>query len=476
MNEAKVSRKPAGLLGTLRNTLADARNFFHEELWDLDLKTLPRMKKFGVSLVRVFGIVIKGFATDKCTLQASALTYFTLMSLVPVLALTFSVSKGFGAQNRLMAIIGLERAAETGEYIVVAGSKLAELPEQAALVATVLFKAVDNTNFGALGTIGVGLLFWTVIKVMGKIENSFNVIWGVHEARSLIRKFSDYISVLIMVPIMMLMATSANALLSSERVTTTLQGKLGPFFWIYEKGLGFTGVFMLVVAFSCLYMFMPNTRIRVFPAFLGAMVGGGLWYLSQWGYFALQVGLAKNNAIYGTFAAFPFFLFWVYLSWVIVLFGAEVAFAVQNFETYMLEQGAAKATFATRQVLGMLLVHEVARDFYRGDRRWSLGTFCKDHNIPIRLASSVLGELTDADILLHTGERELHYVPAKDLGQLTLGDVEEALRGDPDRNVRAVASHESKFLQDALAAHMQMFTDALGNTSFREMIEKELKA
>jgi membrane protein len=361
------------------------------------------------------------------------------------------------------------------EYDVVPGSKLAELPAEAAQAAKMILKAVDNPSFGTIGAVGLTLLFWTVVKVMGKIENSFNTIWGVQEGRTLLRKFADYISVLIMVPILMLVATSVNALLSSERVTDLLQARLGPFFWVYDQALGLTSLLILFLAFTFLYMFMPNTRVRFLPALAGAVIGGCLWYFTQYGYFSLQVGLAKKNAIYGTLAAVPFFLFWVYLNWLIVLIGAEVAFAFQNFDTYPLEQMAMQASFSTRQVLAMLIVHEACQDFRESKERWNPEAFSRKHGIPIRLISSVLTDLVDEKILVRTGERDFRYLPAKDLDLLTLRDVERAIRGEPSPPVQEAARQESPFLYDAIEKHFEVFTDTLAKTSFREMLANEEK-
>jgi len=403
----------------------------------------------------------------------------------------FSVSKGVGAQEKIMEIIGIRRVMATVdatlpvsertvepddeqvEYEVVPGSRLAELPAEAAQAARIIFRSVDRASFGAIGAVGVALLFWTVIKVMGKIEKTFNSIWGVREGRSLLRKFADYISVLIMVPIIMLLATSVNAMLSSEQFTNMLQVRLGPLFWFYDRALGLTTLLMLFLAFMFLYMFMPNTRVRVFPALIGAIVGGTLWYLTQWGYFSLQVGLAKKNAIYGTLAAVPVFLLWVYLNWLIVLIGAEIAFAVQSFHTYPFEYMAESASFSTRHVLSMLIVHEVCQEFMEKGEKWNPEDFSRKYGIPVRLVSSVLHELVEGNILVRTGTRDARYLPARDIERLTLNDVERAVRGETSTAVNIAAQTESPFLNRAIKEHYALLTDALEKTSFRRMLLEE---
>ena len=254
------SAPPTKVRHSIRTAIADAKLFVNQKLWDRDLAALPRVKRLAFSSCRIITIVIKGFISDRCALQASALTYISLMSMVPVLALMLSLSKGFGAQEMLMETIGIRRigtvasstngpaangdvqnapqaaqappADPLGEgsgddmgacFEVIEGSKLSELPPQAAKVVQVIFAYVDNTNFKRLGVVGLLFLLVSVLKAAGKVEQSFNLIWGIHESRSVYRKFSDYLSVLIVVPVLMLGATSVNTALSSEHVETVVQ-------------------------------------------------------------------------------------------------------------------------------------------------------------------------------------------------------------------------------------------------------------
>ena len=482
-------------MNSVKQAWRDGSKFVGEELWDMDLTTLPRLKKMGLTTLRIIGIVGKGLVADKCTLQASALTYFTLMSMVPVLAMMLAVAKGLGAQEALMDRVGLEReilaaeALEAGEgeggeaigsakevvrYAISEESQLAKLPPQSQDMVTraadTILGAVESASFGTIGAIGLAVLFWSVIKVMGKIENTFNHIWGVSEPRTILRKFSDYISVLVLVPVMVLVATSINALLKSDQVAVMLQNRIGPLFYLYERLLGLSGLAFLFLAFMCLYMFMPNTRVKLFPALVGGIIGGGIWYVWQGVYFFAQVGLAQKNAIYGTFAAIPFFLFWVYLSWVIVLFGAEVVFAVQNHRTYAQEQAAQDATFATHQMLAMIVLFEICRDYYRGTNSWNAHDFSMENGIPIRLVHKALSALAAAGVLLHTKDGEGRYVPGRDLGKLTLAQAENALMGDVSPSVGRTVSHEHKALHEKFKKHFDNFKDALAGTSMRDLV------
>ncbi len=460
-----------GFVRSLKTAWSATLRFFQHDIWERDLSSLPRMKKAGLALVRIVGIVLKGFHSDECTLQASALTYFTLMSMVPVLALSLSVAKGFEAERRVMELIGLVQTGP-GQYDTI--GRMAELPPEAQQVAMVIFNAVEQANFGALGAVGLAFLFWAVIKVMAKIENTFNLVWGVHEPRPWLRKISDYISVFVLVPVMVLLATSVNAVLSSDKVTGMLQQRLGALFWLYEQALGMTGLLFIFLAFIFLYMFMPNTRVRILPAAVGGVIGGTLWYVIQTFYFMAQSGLTQKNVIYGTFAAIPFFLLWVYMSWLVVLFGAELAFAVQNCQTYTAERKAEHASVATRQLLGMLLVYEICRNFYGDDEEsWDPEQFSAARGIPIRLVTAVLSQLTAAHVVLATESRDARYVPAKDIGRLTLGNVETALFGAADTTVSETTRNENERLYNAFNERYLKKDDATSSTTFRELIEQD---
>jgi len=457
----------------IRTFLNDARNFVQDELWDRDLSGLSRMKRFFFSLSRVATIVVRGFVADNCALQASALTYITLMSMVPVLALMLSVSKGMGAQEQIMEVVGLRAGAEGEAMTVVAGSWLSELPEQMARFVQQVFSYVGNTNFRTLGAIGLLLLFWSVLKAMGRVEHSFNLIWGVKEARSLPRKFSDYISVLIVVPILILASTSVNTMVSSDKLLASLRELSGPLYWVYVRGIRLSGLGSIMAAFCFLYAFMPNTKVRAFPALMAGIVGGLLWYGAQRVYIEGQVGLTKLNAIYGAFAAIPFFLAWLYASWLLVLFGAEVGFAVQHYTTFRLEGVAAQASASVREMLGLVVAYEACKSFREGNDSWSVTEFGRLNGIPTRLLADVTTVLTERRVLVAVASEDSRLVPTRDLGQLTVADVEEAFRGVNDPYLKGLPKVQGAPVSLVFREHYDAFLKQLAGVSFRDLLERE---
>jgi membrane protein len=475
-----------------RSLLRDARRFFETELWDRDLATLPRMRQLFFALCRVGVIVVRGFLGDNCGLQASALTYITLMSLVPMLALMFSFSKGVGLQNRLIESIGMERhevaRVVDGEPVQEAkfeiptppegedqkegdatSFNLNSLPKPAQRVVVLVFSYVENTRFGKLGLVSLAFLFWAVIKSVSKVEHTFNHIWGVTKARPFLRKLCDYFFVLALIPIAFLVATSATAMLSSPAITGRLQEWVGPLYVLYKHLIRLSGLVLVGLSFSFLYLFMPNTKVKVFPALVAGFVTAVLWYFTQYLYLHMQIGLTKFNAIYGTFAALPFFLAWLYANWTLILFGAEISFALQHHETFVLEGSAPNAPEAARVALGMVCVHEACKAFYAGTGPWSATEYSRAHTVPARLILEVCGVLADKGILVSVADRDGQFLPGRDIAQLTPGDVEEAFRGHREQPTRNVTRLLPDSLSPAFVGGYETFADGLRHSSFRQL-------
>lgn len=255
--------------------------------------------------VRLVGIAGWRFYMDQCLVRASALAYTSLLSIVPLLAVMFSVLKGLGAQQRLEAVL-LSRLSLDAETV------------------NLIIGYIDKTNFGTLGALGAAALIVTVISVLGNVEASLNLIWRVAQQRTAWRKVMDYVGVVMLTPFLLLAATTIT---SASQAHTLLQ-------WMLDNGyLGGFAVRLLELSpiaintagIAVLYAVMPNRRPAWGPLLVGAAFAGVAWHLAQVGYVSLQVGVARNNAIYGALAQLPVTLVWLYVSWAVVLAGAELA-------------------------------------------------------------------------------------------------------------------------------------------------------
>lgn len=322
---------------------------------DQQSSNTSRLTAVARHLVRLFLILFREFKINELSLRSGALTYTILLSLVPMLAMSTAVVKGLGGGDQLRKaaytyIETLERTSNTPNYdpeenttsqqqggISASG---ADLTRHLRSAADKLFDYVDRTNFATLGSIGVVGILLSVVLVLGHIESAMNAIWKVTAGRSILRKVSDYLTLLILMPISINVAFAAGAFLESPALASRMD-HLIPFAWLQALLLKPVPILFIAVTFFAMYIFFPNTRVKTFPAIIGSTLAAVLWFIVQNIYINLQVGVAKYNAIYGSFATLPLFLVWMYLGWMFILAGAQVTFALQYIHSYRLKPLAA---------------------------------------------------------------------------------------------------------------------------------------
>lgn len=388
--------------------------FMTRDLWELELSAFSRVRRGLFQGLRVSYMVVRGFFNDSCPLRSSALTYATLLSIVPLLAFSFALARSFG-----MDLIPLK------SFII---NNITLGNEE---IGTRIFDFVENIRAGTLGPPALALLVVTVISVMGNIELSFNKIWGIGKSRTIWRKFSDYLSVIIVVPLMIAAGVAIAAVLrSNSMVETVFQFHfLQNLFWQTVNRL------LVCVGFTFLYIFMPNTRVRFTAAGLGGLIAGLLWQAALWGYITLQVGFVRYAAIYGALASIPINLVWIYISWNIVLLGAEISFAVQNVRTFSGEEGALSRSWAYQELVALNLLVRIGEWFQEEGKAPGPEELAEGLEVPIRLVNQCLERMTQGGIVSEVAGAPPGYQPARDLARLTLKEVIENLRqaGGPEK-------------------------------------------
>ena len=398
----------------MKQSMEKVRQFLIRRLWSIDPRGLSLVRRSLLRVGQVSSLVVRDFFRDQCMLQASALTYTTLLSLVPLLALMFAILKGFGVQDFLEPLI-LERLAVGSESIV-----------------TEIMTYIDNTNFGRLGAVGLVLLLVTALTLLVNIETAFNHIWGVQKNRTLVRCFTDYLSVVVVGPLLLFAAISiTTSLRNQELVLRLLETEyVGDAVLVGFALLPFVAMW---AAFTFLYIFMTNTQVRFGAALVGGIFGGTLWQLLQWIYVSSQVGVTRYNAIYGTMAALPIFMVWVYLSWLCVLLGLELSHAWQNLRTLRQEAAMGEVSYASREFVALALLLLIAEDFNRGVRPRSREALAEELDLPPRLTQRMLSDLVRLGFLNEVRdeaqEGEL-YQPGREPETLSLAVVVQALRED----------------------------------------------
>jgi membrane protein len=385
-------------------------------MWRVHRRHLPPLRSRWYQQVRVVVLGVRGFDAHLCQLRASALTFYSLFSIVPVFAMTFGIAKGFGLDRRLQ------------EQILADFEGQRDVLERVIAFANAL---LANTHSGVVAGVGVALLFWTVIKVLSNVEAAFNTIWAIPAGRPLGRKCSDYLSMMLVCPVLFVVASSVTVLVSAEvqllMARVAALGAVAPLVLHLLKLLPFCVIWML---FSFIYIAMPNGPVRRGAGIFAGVVAGTLYQLVQWVYITFQVGVAQYNAIYGSFAALPLFLAWLQVSWFIVLFGAELACAHQNEETYEFEPDCRRLSAAHRRFLTVYVMRHLVHRFADGPPAPSEAELAQEVNLPRRLVRQAVGDLVAVGLVseLSTGgATPPTYQPARAVATYTLDAVTSAL-------------------------------------------------
>lgn len=406
---------------------------------------------FLVRTLRTVLLAARGFKTDRCSLRASALTFFSIISIVPAFALAFGIAKGFG----------LEQVMEQRLTSALAGHE-----EVADRVVQFARSLLENARGGVMAGVGVVILLWTILKVLDNIERSFNEIWGVKEPRTLVRKFTDYLAVMLVGPILLVISGSATVFVAT-RIETFLgdMALLGPAVHLLLRLLPYCVGWAL---FTFVYIFMPNTRVRFTSALFGGIIAGTFYQIVQWLYVSFQVGVTRYSAIYGSFAVLPLFLMWLQVTWLVVLFGAELSFAHQNQETYEFEPDCLGASHRLRMLVALRIAHMVVHRFMRGEQPPDAGEVSHELGAPIRLANEMLYELCSAGMLRETkadSGKDEGYVPARPVEQLTVAGLLTALETNGAETVPLIESPALERLQESLETFQEEVRKSDANVS-----------
>ncbi|WAC06481.1 MAG: YihY/virulence factor BrkB family protein [Thermodesulfobacteriota bacterium] len=416
-------------------------NYLRNEIWRVRIKEVPRGKLFLLRPLRILLLSLRGFDEDKCQLRASALTFYSLLSVIPVIALAFAISKGFGLEKNLQLFLihELESQQEVLQWAITFANAL-----------------LANTKGGVVAGVGVLVLFWAIISLFNNIENAFNDIWYVQKGRGFGRRLSNYLSLMLICPVLMITSSSLTVFITSQMTLITekisLLGKISPLIFFLLKLSPFV---FLWVLFTLLYIVVPNTSVSFKGGIFAGIITGTIFQLVQKAYILFQIGVAKYNAIYGGFAALPLFLAWLQLSWLIVLLGAEISFAVHNEEDYEFETDTQKTSYYYKKLLALRIVKLCVKNFCQGEKPADIHVITHASGAPIRLVREILFDLVEARVLSEvkqSDESECYYQPAQDVANLTIKKVLDLLDRKGNGNIPFVNDHEIQKISSTLAS------------------------
>ncbi len=422
--------------------------YFKEDIWYTNSKNLTYFQYVALKYVKILLLAADAFVRDFCILRASALTLYTMLSIVPIIAMLFGVSKGFGYQKILE------------QYL------LEQIPEQETMMLQLIGfaeKLLDNTKGGIVAGIGIIVLFWTVIKVISNIEEAFNWIWKVEKGRPVGKKVGDYLSLMLLAPLLLITSSSITVFVTTQ-ITGLIQAIDVPDFGtaLVLYLLNFSPMVIMWLLFSFVFIFMPNTKVQWQSGILAGVITGTIYTLVQWGYLKLQIGVSSYNAIYGSFAALPLFIVWLQIAWVIVLFGSEISFFHQNFESYRHHDKYSHISFAMKKILALQILHLIVKQFAAAEKPLTAVDISGQTALPVSVVLQIISFMIESGLIveLKAGESEdAGYQPALDPNRLTIASVIEALENCGSNKMPDVVGIEP-FVQAIGAFHNKIEADA----------------
>ncbi len=424
-------------------------------VWGQELSGLPPYRRSPLRVLQVVWVLVGDLMSGQLSLHAMSLVYTTLLSLVPLLALTFSVLKGFGVHNQLEpALVGM----------------LEPLGEKGLEIARRILEFVENVRVGVLGSIGLALLLYTVISLLSKIEQAFNYIWQVARPRSLGQRFSEYLSVLLIGPVLIFAALGITATMMNNSLVHDLAA-IEPFGTLIQFGAKLLPYVLVISAFTFFYVFMPNTRVRLSSALTGGLVAGVLWQTTGWVFGSIVVKSTNYTAIYSSFAILIIFMIWLFANWLILLFGASVAFYKQHPENLVPERLGFRLSNRLREKVALLIMFRIGDAFYRKQAPPTLEQLARWLNIPSQVVQRVVAGLQRQHLLIETCNDRPGYAPGLDFERLPLVELlGEVRRGGENDRLNDGRLPVVPAVDQVLEHFGQALAGSLGKRNLREMI------
>ena len=441
----------------------DISNYFNPHYWTALFarsRYFPRrMHHLILKWIRIAVSSARGFRDDECAAKASALTFYSLLSIVPLLAVAFGIAKGFGFQEHLESELS-QRFVEQREVI----DKLISFS----------YNALQNTQSGLIAGVGLVVLFWTVLKLFSNIESSFNSIWKVKKSRSFARSFSDYLAMILFCPIFFAASSSLSVFVITQIVDLSKTNGI----WDQISPLVYLALHIFPLALSCLlftalYSLMPNTKIPFKYALIAGICAGTAYQLVQSIYIQFQLSLSSYGAIYGSFAALPLFLIWLNTSWLIALWGAEIACHAENDRSNFPFSNADRQKQADARVLGLLVMQESTRAFCKGATPPSIYNLAQHTGAPVFAIRHIVHQFIDAGLLNEVnwrGNSGEYYQPARDVKMITLKAVCDALNNSQHDFYRIIYNTDAEHYERALELADKLMSNSPANPTIDQLM------
>ncbi|MBQ2843250.1 MAG: YihY/virulence factor BrkB family protein [Alistipes sp.] len=404
--------------------------FFTETIFNREDRSWKNpVKRTLVRIYKLIFYMVRGMLNHGTLIRSAAMTYYTITSLVPIVAVAFALVKGFGLADTLVgSLYGL----------------FPQYPEVIDYVVSFAENALARTQGGLMASVALLMLFWSVIQLFSAIESAFNNIWEVKTTRSIARQWSDYLAVTLIVPILWIVAYATGSHLEDVLRDT----------WYFNLLSRLLSMLFMWLMFTLLYLIIPNAKVKFTSALTAGIVAGTIFLLFQWGYVFLQKSMTSYNAIYGSFAALPLFLLWVQISWQILLIGGELSFAFQNITRFGEEHEWQRISYDQRRKVMLATMLIIVRHFQSRGGALSAAEIRRELNLPTRIINDVLFQLTKAGQLIdarkNEDEREASYAPAYDIAQMSIYGVLSAVENHGDNPLEFDTESDLKRVEEIL--------------------------
>lgn len=410
----------------MTSMIQETRDTVNTFIWGDDLRTLLWLRRLFIRSLRFVYVLVRDLLSGQLNLRAMSLVYTTLLSLVPLLAVSFSVLKGFGVHNQLEPVLF---------------NFLEPLGERGQEVATQIVSFVENVRVGVLGSVGLALLIYTVVSLMQKIEGAFNFVWRIENSRSLSQRFSNYLSVILIGPVMIFTALGITASVSNNSLVQYLLS-IEPFGTMILSLSRLVPYLLVCLTFTFIYIFIPNTRVKLGAALVGGLIAGFLWQTTGWAFTAFIAGSSKYAAIYSSFAILIMLLIWLYISWLVLLVGAQLSFYVQNPQYLTMTPVRLVLSNRLKERLALIIMYLIADGHYHNRAPWTLESLSEHLDLPSESVQNLLALLVDSGYLTPVVSEPEGYLPARDIETIQLSDLLRDIRREG----------ESRFLSRARVA------------------------
>lgn len=403
----------------IKTKVTNIYKFVRYDIWRITSSEISKTQRYVYNSIKTVLLAIRGFSEDNLQTRASALTYYTLFAIIPILALMLGIGRGFGFQDLIIQSIASQFTAP-GEVM--------------PFMLEFVDKYINNINKGVFIGIGIAALLWSVMSGFGQIETAFNDIWGVKKSRTFVVQFATYFSIMFIFPLFIVASSGLSVFISTRLSDNFLVGLFSP---VLKNIILISPYFINWILFTALFIIVPNTRVRFMPALFAGIFTGTIFQIFQYLYIQGQVYLTSYNAVYGGFAIIPLLLLWLQTSWLIILLGAEISFAAQNISNFEFETDSQRISKRYKDFLTLSIMHIIVKQFENEEDPQTAEQISKENSIPIRLVTDIINQLLEVklihEVLIQNGKLKA-YQPAIDIHKITVSSLFDKIEQEGSEN------------------------------------------